>query len=211
MAALDLQEQEQIETLKHFWNNYGSTIIIGVIAVAVGFGAIAGWKAWNAHKHVQAAKAYTPFDEAFKSEKKDLKKLGQLADGLALDFSSSAYAAQAALATAKLELAAKNAPAAQKRLEWILSSDNKDEGLLAVTRLRLAALQLDTGKLDDAIKTLQAEHPPEFDSLFAETRGDALVLKKDLVNAKLAYLSAQSTADEARKMVLDWKLQALGV
>lgn len=209
MATLDLQEQEQIEALKHFWKNYGSAIAFGLVALCVGYGGVYGWKAWKAHNQTQAAEAYRPFGEAIKSEKPDLAKLAPLADTLARDYASTVYAAQAALATARQEVVAGKTAEAQKRLQWVLDH-NKDEALLAVARLRLASVLIDTQKADAALKTLQAEHPAEFDSLFAESRGDALVQKKDLAAAKRAYIAAQGSADAARKMVLDWKLQALG-
>lgn len=209
MATLDLQEQEQIEALKHFWKNYGSSIAFGLVALCVGYGGVYGWKAWKSHTETQAAAAYAPFGEAIKAQKPDLTKLTPLADKLAKEYASTIYAAQAALATASQEVAAGKNAEAQKRLQWVLDH-SKDETVLAVARLRMAAVLIDLQKADAAIQTLQAAHPAEFDSLFHESRGDALVQKKDVAGAKRAYTAAQGSADPSRKMVLDWKLQALG-
>lgn len=209
MAALDLQEQEQVDALKHWWKDYGQTIALTIIAGVIGYSGVQGWKAWKQHQATQAAAAFAPFAQEAKAAKPDLKKLSQLADEFIKGNPSSAYAARAALTTAKQAFVAGDLVQAQKRLEWVLAN-SKESDLLAMARLRLAAVFIDTKKFDDALKTLQAEHAPEYDSLFAETRGDVLALKGDKAAAKQAYQSAQTAADPSRKMALDWKLQALG-
>lgn len=209
MAALDLQEQEQVDALKHWWKDYGQTIALTIIAGVIGYSGVQGWKAWQQRQATQAAAAFAPFAQEAKAAKPDLKKLGLLADEFIKEHSSSAYAARAALTTAKQAFVAGDLAQAQKRLEWVLAN-SKEPDLLAMAHLRLAAVLIDTKKFDEALKTLQAEHAPEYDSLFAETRGDALSLKGDKTAAKRAYQSAQTAADPSRKMALDWKLQALG-
>lgn len=209
MAALDLQEQEQIDALKHWWKDYGSTIALTILAGVIGYGGMQGWKAWQQHRATQAAEAYAPFAQEAKAAKPDLKKLNQLADQFIKDYSSSAYAPRAALTVAKQDFVAGDLAGAKSRLEWVLAN-SKEADLLATTRLRLAAVLIDSKKFDEALAVLKAEHAPEYDSLFAESRGDALALKGDKAGAKQAYQSAQTAADETRKMALDWKLQALG-
>lgn len=209
MPVLDLQEQEQIDNLKHMWKSWGIPITLGLLALAIGYGSVAGWRAWQSHQAGKAAQAFAPFAEVLKTDKPDVKKLEQLADLMAREHAGSVYAAQAALATARVEVNNKDLAAAEKRLQWVLQQQ-KDEAILAVARLRLAAVQMDLQKPDEAVRTLQAEHPSEFASLFAEARGDALLLKKDKAGARQAYQTALSTADVARKTLLDWKLQALG-
>ena len=44
MAIYDLEEQEQIDALKHFWRDYGRLIIAAVVAFIVGVGGTQGWK-----------------------------------------------------------------------------------------------------------------------------------------------------------------------
>ena len=38
MATYDLEEQEQIDALKHFWRDYGRLIIAAVLAFVLGIG-----------------------------------------------------------------------------------------------------------------------------------------------------------------------------
>ena len=47
-------EKEQIEEIKQWWKDNGTFIITGLV---VGFGALGGWKYWQAYKEQRAATA----------------------------------------------------------------------------------------------------------------------------------------------------------
>ena len=57
---LDLEEQEQLDQLKAFWNEYGN-LITTVLVLAVG--AYLAWLGWNAWQRDQGAKAGSMYDE----------------------------------------------------------------------------------------------------------------------------------------------------
>ena len=57
---LDLEEQEQLDQLKHFWKQYGNLVTWLLIAVLAGFAA---WNGWNWWQRDQAVKAGAMFDE----------------------------------------------------------------------------------------------------------------------------------------------------
>src|SRR5437868_3715485 len=61
---LDLEEQEQLAELKHFWNEWGNLITWVLIAV---FGAIAAYNGWNYWQRTQAVQAAALFDEGYKA------------------------------------------------------------------------------------------------------------------------------------------------
>ena len=61
---LDLEEQEQLDQLKHFWNQYGNLITWTVILV---LGASSGWIWWGRYQADQSAKAGVMFDELDKA------------------------------------------------------------------------------------------------------------------------------------------------
>jgi predicted negative regulator of RcsB-dependent stress response len=44
---LDLEEQEQLDQLKHFWNTYGNLISALLIAVFGSFAAYNGYQYWQ--------------------------------------------------------------------------------------------------------------------------------------------------------------------
>jgi hypothetical protein len=59
-TQLDLQEQEQLDALKAFWNKYGNLITWTLILV---LGAFAAWNGWQYWQRDQALKAGAMFDE----------------------------------------------------------------------------------------------------------------------------------------------------
>ena len=42
--AYDLEEQEQIATIKSWWQQYGNLVTTAVLALVVGLAAIQGWR-----------------------------------------------------------------------------------------------------------------------------------------------------------------------
>jgi predicted negative regulator of RcsB-dependent stress response len=48
---LDLEEQEQLDQIKHFWDQYGNLITWVLIAA---FGSLAAWNGWNYWQRDQA-------------------------------------------------------------------------------------------------------------------------------------------------------------
>ena len=54
MAHYDLEEQEQIDSLKTWWNMYGNLVTTVITALAV---VMLGWQGWNWYQNGQTAKA----------------------------------------------------------------------------------------------------------------------------------------------------------
>ena len=63
-TQLDLQEQEQLDALKAFWNKQGNLITWTLVLV---LGAFAAWNGWNWWQREQAAKAGALFEELDKA------------------------------------------------------------------------------------------------------------------------------------------------
>ena len=64
---LDLEEQEQLAQLKHFWNRWGNLITWALIAV---LGAFAAWNGWNFWQQRQAVRV----GDCRSSESPDVKR-----------------------------------------------------------------------------------------------------------------------------------------
>src|SRR6185436_186089 len=58
MANFDLEEQEQLEDLKHFWKQYGNLITWVLIAALGTFAAFNGWQYWQRSQALQASVLY---------------------------------------------------------------------------------------------------------------------------------------------------------
>ena len=207
---LDLEEQEQLDELKHFWKNYGNLITWALIAV---FGAIAlwnGWQYWQRSQAAQAAAMNEEVDRAVAGD--DLAKVERAFNDMKDKFGRTTYAHQAGLRAAKV-FADKGKPEqARAALAWVAEKAS-DDGYRATARLRLAALLADSKSYDDALKQLEGALPSDFEPLAADRRGDIYNLQGKKAEAKAQYLKAWSGMDERaeyRKLV-EVKLTALGV
>ncbi|AMC33937.1 YfgM family protein [Janthinobacterium sp. B9-8] len=207
--AFDLQEQEQIAEFKAWWDGWGKLIAVGLLAVLV---AYAGWKGWNAHLESQSAKAGVLYAELDKlAEAKDVAKMKVAVESLKKDYASSAYAPRAALLLAKASVEANDVAAASAQLQWVISHA-KEAGLRDIARLRLAVVQLDQKKFDDALATLKSNEETSFAGLFFEAKGDVLLIKGDKTAAREAYKQAVAKLpkDAPNVKFVEVKLEALG-
>ena len=207
---LDLEEQEQLDQLKHFWNTWGTLISTAVILVA---GAVAVWNGyqyWQSRQAAQAAALFDAVDVAAKSA--DQARVELAFSDLKSKYSGTTQAGQAGLVVAKSMQAAGNAKGAQGALEWVVAQSS-DAGLKALAQLRLASLLMDQKKYDEALKQLAGDFSPEFSSLVADRKGDILFLQEKRQEAIKEYTKAYKDLDanvEYRRLV-EIKLNALGV
>jgi predicted negative regulator of RcsB-dependent stress response len=208
--TFDLEEQEQLDELKHFWREYGNLITWALIVV---FGAIAAWNGWNYWQNRQAVQASAMYDEVERAAVAgDTERVQRAFSDMKSRFGGTTFAQQAGLLTATL-LADKGQPdAAKTALAWV-ADKSSDEGYQAVARLRLAGLLMDAKQYDDALKQLSGTFPREFEPLAADRRGDIDSLQGKKAEAKTEYEKAWRGLDEHsdyRKLV-EVKLGALGV
>jgi predicted negative regulator of RcsB-dependent stress response len=206
----DLEEQEQLDELKHFWREYGNLITWALIVV---FGAIAAWNGWNYWQNQQAGQAAAMYDEVERAAQAgDTERIERAFSDMKERFGRTTYAQQAGLlAAAALEQKGK-ADAAKTALAWVADKAS-DEGYQAVARLRLASILMDSKAYDEAVKQLNAAFPREFEPLAADRRGDIYALQGKKAEAKAEYEKAYKGLEDRsdyRKLV-EVKLGALGV
>jgi predicted negative regulator of RcsB-dependent stress response len=206
----DLEEQEQLDQLKHFWQQYGNLITWGLIAVLAVFSAWNFYQYWQRNQAAQAAALYDELERSLSGT--DADKMQRVFGDMKERFASSSYAMQAGLRLAQVLLAQGKPEPAKAALAWV-ADQSSDTGYQALARLRLAGLQADTGKFDEALKTLSAPFPQGFDGLVADRKGDILSLAAKPDQAVEAYQQAYRLLDsrsEYRRLI-EVKLQALGV
>lgn len=207
---LDLEEQEQLDQLKHFWNRYGNAISWVLIVV---FGSFAAWNGWNWYQRNQGAKAaalYEEMDSAVLA--RDLDRVERVLQDMRSGFGGTAQSAQAGLMAGKVFFEAGQADKARAALQAVVEGA-KDPGLQAVARLRLAGLELEAGRADAALQVLQASAPAAFEPLMADRRGDIYLAQGKTDEAKAQYQAAWNAMEprsDARRVVAI-KLAALGV
>lgn len=208
--SLDLEEQEQLAQIKHFWSRYGNVITWGLIVV---FGALAAWNGWNYWQRKQAMGASALYDEIERAASdQDAQRLERAWTDIKDKFGSTAFAHQAALLAASGLNKASKLDQAKAALVWA-AEQGSDEGLQAVARLRLAALALEAKSPDQAEKWLGAPMPAEFAGLVADRQGDVYMAQARKAEARTAYEKAYQLLEpkaEYRQLV-EVKLNALGV
>ena len=207
--AFDLQEQEQIDSIKAFWQQWGK-LIAGVLAAsAIAYLGFKGYRYYQEDQAQKAAAAYENVDAAVTA--KDIAKLKSAVTLLQNDFGSTAYATRGSLILAKAAFDKSDLALAKSQLEWVLAN-SKDVSVSAIARLRLASLLLDQKTYDAAIAELNKEHPAGFDALFLDLKGDVLVAKGDATAARDAYKSALAklVGDSPNRQFIQTKLDALG-
>jgi predicted negative regulator of RcsB-dependent stress response len=210
MAALDLQEQEQLEALKAWWKDNGNWILGTVLVVVVAMGS---WRGWQYYQHQQATKAATLYMQVVEQVgSNDPKRVNDAAAAVMDKFASTAYAARAALLAAQVNEQAKDVAHAKTQLQWVI--DHAGEAALKdVARLRLAAVLLDEKNYADALQLLEAKHPESFDGLYADLRGDVLSAQGKTDEARSAYKLAYEKFDAQNiyRNLIQMKIDALGV
>jgi predicted negative regulator of RcsB-dependent stress response len=206
---LDLEEQEQLDQLKHFWKQYGNLITWALIVV---LGAVAAWNGYHMWQRNQAVQAAAMFDEVEKVVRSgDAEKAERAFSDMKARFAKAAYTQQAGLLVAKMAYEAGKVDAAKGTLNWLV--DNAaDKGYASVARLRLSAVLMDAKAYDDALKVLGTGIADEFSALADDRRGDIYILQGKKPEAKAEYQKAYKAFDEQSeyRRLVGVKLSALG-
>ncbi len=209
---LDLEEQEQLDALKHFWSRYGNLITSALIVVLGAFAAWNGYQYWQRSQGMQAAALYDEVERAAAAG--DVARVERSFADIREKYAGTAYAHQAGLLAAKVEND-KGTPeglaAAKGALTWV-AEKSADAGYKAIARLRLAGLLVEGKAYDEALKQLEAPFPKEFEPLAADRKGDILQLQGKKAEAIAAYKAAYDKFDDQAnyRQLVEVKLTALG-
>jgi predicted negative regulator of RcsB-dependent stress response len=198
MAAYDLEEQEQISELKTWWRMYGNLVTAALLVVAV---AVVGWQGWNWYQRKQGAEASVIYAAVQKGAmERDAKRVREAAGELTEKYPGTAYAAMAALTSARMLFDAGDLKTAKAQLQWV-AEKSRDKDLRDLARLRLAHVLFDDKALDEALKLLADEPVPAFAPRFGELKGDILAAQGKNAEARAAYQAALVKQDAVEKAV----------
>lgn len=198
-----LTEEEQVEALKNWWKENGTSVIAGAV---LGFAIIFGWKGWDSYQTSQGEGASMLYSTMENQLAGGAAEEGvQTAKRLIGDYSGSVYATFAALQLAKLSYEKGEKPTAQSHLQWAM--DNApDQALAELARLRLARLLIDMEQWQ-AANALVAKAGDVMPGEFAVLSGDLAVQRGDLDAARAAYGEALDegvdNADLVRMKLVD--------
>lgn len=207
---LDLDEQEQLDQIKHFWAKYGNAISAVLIVV---FGSIAAWNGWQYWQNKQGAEAAVLFDEFERAAKAgEVERMQRALSDLQKQYGGTVLTAQAALLAAKTHVDRQQMEPARAALVWVAESAS-DDALKAIARLRLSALDIQAQAWDAALAQLAAPVPVAFAGLVADRRGDVFMAQGKTVEARQAYETAYKAlgAQDAYRTLVAAKLATMGV
>lgn len=206
--AYDLEEQEQIASLKAFWNKYGNMLTWTLIIV---LGSYSGFTYWKSRQAAQDGEASALFDQLQQSlTAKDNAKVQRIAGDVETRYASSSYAQMAALGAAKSAFDAGDLKAAKVHLNWVVSNGNEE--YKSIAKLRLAGVLLDEKAYDEGLKLLETKFLPQFAGAAADRKGDILVAQNKLAEARAAYQAALAAMEEKNpgRQLVQLKLEAIG-
>src|SRR6185436_13509315 len=153
--AYDLEEQEQIASVKVWWNDNG-TKLLSVLAVVAVIGA--GWQGWRIWQANQAQLAGAQYEALVKAAQEgDAKALRDAGGTLVESFPRTLYASMGALVAARFHVEKADLKNAKAQLQWVVDRSPSDE-LRDLARLRLASVLLDEKSHDEALALLEAKH-----------------------------------------------------
>jgi predicted negative regulator of RcsB-dependent stress response len=211
-------EEEQIENLKRFFQDYGTPMLVGVaLAVAVFF----GWNAWQKSKLDDATKASSVFQEMLTAvqrshlnaaDKAASTDVQRFAKTLKDDYASTPYAQSAGLVLAREAVDRNDFKEAEKQLRWVLEQKPREaERVLASTRLaRVLAAQK---QYDAALAILNKESDAGFKPTVEELKGDIYQAQGKIPDAQKAYQAAADAlqARDERRPLLEIKMADVGL
>ncbi|MRW85773.1 tetratricopeptide repeat protein [Pseudoduganella sp. FT26W] len=206
--AYDLEEQEQIASLKAWWDKYGNATTWVLIAALASY---SGWTYWKYHQRNEASQASALYEELQSAvEAKDNAKVLRAAGDMEAKFGSTAYAPMAALVAAKSSFEANDLKSAKAQLQW--AADHGADEFKAVAKIRLAGVLLDEKAYPEALKALEGDVPAQFAGAVADRKGDILAAQNKLAEARTAYQAALDATDKKNpgRQLIQMKLEAIG-
>jgi len=198
-------ENEQVDAVRRFFAENGKALAVGVV---LGIGALVGWRFWQSNQNSNMMAASQSYQEA-----SDRLAAGKPDDVAAaekfIQANSNSYGVLAALQLARHFVEQNDFAKAEQQLA-LAQGQTKDDNLLSMINLRLARVQLQEKKLDDALKTLDGVKGEGWTAMTQDVRGDVSLAKGDAKGAREAYSKGiESNASQALQVLLRMKLNNL--
>ncbi|MGM0615528.1 MAG: YfgM family protein [Pseudomonadota bacterium] len=207
-------EEEQLEAIKRWWKDNGTSLIAGIAIAAAG---VFGWNAWQNYQNNRAEAASIRYQELVNlttSNSNDgamLNQARELATEINNEYDGTLYAELAQLLDARLAVQQQDLDAATRALEQVVDNSSRFY-VQSLARLRLARLAIARDEPQEALDLLDQ---PIVDALAAQRddlRGDAHFALNQHDNARDAWQNALTLAQEQSQPLygVQLKLDDLG-
>lgn len=208
-------EEEQVQAIKDWWKNNGSSLLIGIAAALA---IVFGWQAWQNHQMQQRTEAASQFADLInaysdESDENRAETVAYVAETLREEYSDSAFAIYGMLMLARQQMMEQaDVEAAIESLSWAQEKAGESGPLALVIRNRLARARFAAEQYDEALATIEkVDDAGSFSAIFTELKGDILLAQGDRDGARDAYLAAREQNQQGRSGILELKLSDLGV
>lgn len=187
-------EQQQIDKLKNWWNENGTSVIVGAV---LGLGGFFGWKYWDERNLNQQQVASDLYNQVIElSEEDDKTKFVAAAKNLKEKFPESTYAIFAAFHLAKQAVDKKELQQAETQLQWVIKN-HADNELVDVAKIRLARLFVQQEKFQQALELTDLNEESGYYTLASMIKGNALAALGKNEDALTAYQQVASDREIA--------------
>jgi len=214
-------DEEQLEALKNWWKENGSSLITGIVIVLVVF---FGARWWQDSRQATAEAASEVYDGIIEQlalvqdsglDAETLAAMESSYDLLRNDFPDSIYARFGALLLASVYVEQENYSQAQVELQWVLDNQelgfmkNAEQEVFLIARVRLARVLIAQERAQEALNLLAEVDPGTMAATYAEVQGDAYAQLGQVEQARAAYERAINLGP-GNAGFIDLKMRGLG-
>jgi predicted negative regulator of RcsB-dependent stress response len=194
MAVYDLEEQEQLATIKAWWEQYGNLVTTLITVAAL---AVVGWQGWHWYQNRNVGEAEVLYFELQQAAAEGDAQLARDRAGVLISkYDGTLQAQLGALLSAGVQFQQNDLDNARPQLEWA-AKEGKDPVLRDLARLRLATVLLQQGAAAEAIERLQPVPEGTWQAWFEDLRGDALAAQGKTDEARKAWQTALDALENA--------------
>ncbi|RUR29749.1 tetratricopeptide repeat protein [Vreelandella andesensis] len=208
-------EEEQLEVIKRWWKENGTSLIAGAVLAAAG---VFGWNAWQNYQEGQAEAASVRYQQLVNMTAGNTLADDQLANARELiseitsDHGNTLYAELAQLLEARLAVQQGDLEAAKNALENVASESSR-RYVRSLAWLRLARIEIANGNPEIALSLLDESITDALAAQRANVRGDAYAALEQTEQARDAWQTALELAQTQNQPLygVQFKLDDLGV
>lgn len=199
--AYSAEEEQDLEQLKSWWQqNY----LVIIIAVIIAFVAVFGWRYWQSYQQEKMLQASHQYEQLLYQNKDNSAQIAELIQ----QHGNSSYAVFALLDQAKNAVEKQQFAEAENALKQA-TQQAKDDILLSISAIRLAAVQYQQQQFDQALESLKLVKGDVWQSRKDLLTGDILLAKGDKAGAKASYQQAQNQASPFEQQWIEVRLNNL--
>jgi len=183
-----LNEEEQLQLLKRWWNEYGNVLVSVILLIALAFASLNWWKNRTAKINTQASALYEQLISSMANE--DKSGVSATSKLLVTEYTHTVYASLAALFEARQAVHQGDLESAVKSLLWA-QKNSPSAALKQIATIRLARIYIAQGQLAQADHQLSVVSDKMFQPLIEEVQGDLTLARGQPAQARDHYVQAQ--------------------